>query len=283
MKEKLKNSFLLNLAVVFTLGVLLYVLFFASLNCITHHGEEVAMPDVRGKKMDSAVTALKTLNFEVLIDSTYDPTARPLSVLKQMPDTGSFVKRGRTIFLTVNMLTPPKVSMPAIKDLSYRSAEMILRNNKLILGDTTYKPDIATGAILEASMNGKVLSAGDMIPQGSKIDLIIGNGLGNTEWDVPNVTGMTVDEAMIYLNQFNLQPFLVSADRLSEITDTPSAIITDQRPREFNDAGAKNRIKMNDFIDLLIMQNPAPQDIHVNANNTNTSDAVNNNKPQKRK
>ncbi len=283
MKEKLRNSFLLNLAVVTTLGILLYVLFFASLNCITRHGEEVAMPDVRGKKMDSAVSALKTLNFEVLIDSTYDPTARPLSVLKQMPDTGSFVKRGRTIFLTVNMLTPPKVPMPAIKDLSYRSAEMILRNNKLIIGDTTYKPDIATGAILEASLNGKALNAGDMIPQGSKIDLIIGNGLGNTEWDVPNVTGMTVDEAMIYLNQFNLQPFLVSANRLSEITDTPSAIITDQRPREFNDAGARNRIKMNDFIDLLIMQNPAQEDIHVSEGNTKASEAVNNSKPQKRK
>lgn len=283
MKEKFRNSFLLNLALVFVLGILLYVLFFASLNCITHHGEEVAMPDVRGKKMDSALTALKTLNFEVMIDSTYDPSNRPLSVLKQVPDTGSYVKRGRTIFLTVNKLAPPKVSMPAIKDLSYRSAEMILRNNKLIVGDTTYKPDIATGAILEASMNGKVLTAGDMIQQGSKIDLVIGNGLGNTEWDVPNVTGMTVDEAMIYLNQFNLQPFLVAANRLSEITDTPSAIITDQRPREYNDAGARNRIKMNDFIDLLIMQNPAAEDIHVSVNNTNNTKAVNNDKSQKRR
>lgn len=282
MKEKLKTSFLWNFIVVITLCLLLYILFFASLHCVTRHGKEVAMPDVRGKSMDSALAQLKVLNFEVLIDSTYDPTARPLSVLKQMPDTGSFVKKGRTIFLTVNMLTPPRIRMPNLKDLSYRSAEMILRNNKLLVGDTTYKPDIATGAILEASFNNKPINPGDLVPQGSKIDLVIGNGLGNTEWDVPNITGMTVVEAMIYLNQFNLQPLLVSADQLSEITDTPSAVIVDQNPRPYNDAGQSNRIKMGNFIDLYIKQNPIPEDIRQSGN-TNAPTNVNVNNSQKRR
>jgi eukaryotic-like serine/threonine-protein kinase len=279
MKEKFKNSFLFNLGVVTVLCALLYVLFFASLRFVTRHGEEMLMPDVRGKSMDSVVSMLNSMEFETLIDSTYEPTMRPLSILKQVPDTGSYVKRGRTIFLTVNMLTPPRIPMPNIKDLSYRSAEMVLRNNKLIVGDTTYKPDIATGAILEASFKGKVLTAGDLVLQGSKIDLLIGNGLGNTEWDVPNVTDMTVEEAMIYLNQFNLQPILVSGDPLSPITDTPSSIITDQRPRAFKANGEHNRTKMGDFIDLHIMQHPAPEDIY----NTNRSSDVNNGSNKKRK
>jgi eukaryotic-like serine/threonine-protein kinase len=262
MKEKLKKSFLLNVALAFTVFMLLYVLFFASLKFVTRHGEEVAMPDVRGKGMDSVLTLLKTMEFDVQIDSTYDPTARPLSVLRQVPDTGSFVKKGRTIFLTVNMLTPPMIAMPNVKDLSYRSAAMVLRNNKLLIGDTTYKPDIAMGAILEAQYKGASIVAGAMVPQGSKIDLIIGNGLGNTEWPVPDVTGLTVDEARIILDQFSLQPFLVCADRLSDISDTPSARIVDQTPRQYNDAGEHNRIKMGDFIDLRIMQNPTEQDIH---------------------
>lgn len=279
MKEKFKNSFLFNLVVVTVLCALLYVLFFASLRFVTRHGEEMLMPDVRGKSMDSVVAMLNSMEFETLIDSTYEPTMRPLSILKQVPDTGSYVKRGRTIFLTVNMLTPPRIPMPNIKDLSYRSAEMVLRNNKLIVGDTTYKPDIATGAILEASFKGKVLTAGDLVLQGSKIDLLIGNGLGNTEWDVPNVTDMTVEEAMIYLNQFNLQPILVSGDPLSPITDTPSSIITDQRPRAFKANGEHNRTKMGDFIDLHIMQHPAPEDIY----NTNRSSDVSNGSTKKRK
>jgi len=272
-----------NLAAVLVLFMLLYVLFFASLRCVTRHGQEVAMPDVRGKKADSAVALLQSLKFDVQIDSTYDPTARPLTVLKQMPDTGSFVKKGRTIFLTVNMVTPPNIAMPNIKDLSYRSAEMVLKNSKLMVGDTTYRPDIATGAILEARFKGNAIMPGTMVPQGSKIDLIIGNGLGNTEWNVPDVTGMTVDEAIITLNQFNLQPFLVVADQLAGIADTPSAIITDQTPRAFNDAGEPNRIKMGAFLDLQIMQNPSDADIHKSSGNMDAASGVNDNNPKKRR
>ncbi len=261
---KLRTSFLLNFVIVTVLCGLLYILFFASLHCVTHHGEEVIMPDVRGKNMTLAVSELQTFGFEVLVDSTYETTSMALAVLKQLPESGAHVKRGRTIFLTVNMLTPPKIPMPNVKDLSYRSAEMILRNNKLLVGDTSYKADIASGAILEASSNGKVIEPGQKIYQGSKIDLVIGNGLGKTEWDVPNVCGMSVMEAMIYLNQFNLQPIIAASDRMSEIVDTQTAIVVDQRPRELKSSGEHNRINMGDFIDLRIMQNPRAIDIYCN-------------------
>lgn len=262
-KEKLKSSFKFNLLIVFTLCTLLYVLFFASLRCITHHGKEVAMPNVRGKSIDSAIIMMQKLGFDVEIDSTFDPTCRPLSIIKQVPDTGSLVKEGRTIFLTVNMRTPPKIAMPNIKDLSYKSAEMILRNHKLVVGDTVYRADIATGAVLEASFNGKIIVGGDLVPQGSKIDLVIGNGLGNTEWDVPSITGLTVDEAIIILNQYNLQP-LFNVSENTSITDTFSAIIIDQTPRAYSELGEKNRIKMNDFINLQIKQDPKPDEIYTN-------------------
>ena len=274
MKELLKKSFLLNLGIVVALCALLYVLFFASLTCVTRHGKEVQIPDMRGKDIGAVLAMLKDLHFEVNVDSTYEPALKPLTVLKQVPDTGSVVKEGRTIFLTVNMLTPPSISMPNLVNLSYRSAEMLLRNNKLLVGDTTYKSDIAAGAILEQKFNGAPIKPGDPILQGSKISLVIGNGLGNTEWPVPNVTGMTVDEAMTVLNQFNLQPILMPADQLSGISDTLTAYIVDQQPRELNDAGEHNRIKMGAFIDLQIMQNPSAQDYHQQ-NNTNAPAAVN--------
>ena len=261
-KERLKTSFSFNLIVVLVMCVLLYILFFTSLHCVTNHGNEVLTPDLRGKNADSAVRILQSMDFDVMVDSTYEPTAAPLSVLRQVPDTGSLVKRGRTIFLTVNMLTPPRIGMPNIKDLSYRSAELILHNNKLVVGDTTYRADIATGAILEAKYEGKVIAVGALIPQGSKIDLVIGNGLGNTEWEVPSIIGMSVEEALMILSQFNLQPMMVPASQMEQISDTPTAIVTDQRPRPFNDAGQRNRIKMGDFIDVQIMQRPGANDIY---------------------
>jgi beta-lactam-binding protein with PASTA domain len=251
-KENIRKSFWFHLALVLGLCLLLYALFFASLHWFTRHGEEVKVPDVRGKDMNTAITSLRQMNFDVYVDSTFEPEMKPLVVLKQMPDTGSIVKQGRTIFLTVNMVTPPKVPMPNLLGLSYRSAAMLLRINKLKIGDTTYKPDIAAGAILEMRFKDGPIRAGQMIQQGNKIDLTIGNGLGETEWDVPNVTGMTVDEALAILNQYNLQPVYLPKNEATVITDTMAAQIIDQQPRADDGTGKPGRVKMGDAIQLYI-------------------------------
>ncbi len=268
MKGKLKDSFLFHLGIVLAIFTLLYIAFFASLHCFTKHGEELIIPNVTGKNVNAAIAELTAMKFEIDIDSTYEPDRTPLIVLRQVPDTASIVKEGRTVFLTVNMVDPPHIQMPNLVNLSYRSAIMLLKNNKLKLGDTTYKPDIAAGAILEQIYKGTPIRSGEMIPQGSKIDLIIGDGLGNTEFNVPNLTNMTVDEAMTTLNQYNLIPILTPGDQMSKITDTATAMVVDQNPRELNDAGAPNRITAGDVIDLIIMQNPTPMEIHGNTNAT---------------
>ena len=273
MDKNIKKSFLFNLGIVLLLCVVLYMLFFTTLHWVTRHGEEIKIPDIRGKEMTAAIAQLKALHFEVNIDSTYEPEAKPLSVLKQVPDTGSIVKQERTVFLTVNMLNPPHIPMPNLVNLSYRSAEMLLRNNKLKIGDTSYKPDIAGGAILEQNYKGQPLRPGEMIAQGSRVDLVIGNGLGNTEFEVPDLSGYSVDDAMNTLNQFNVIPIIVVNDQLSAITDTATAIVIDQEPRARNESGKVNRIKEGDIINLKIEQNPPPEDIH--GNNISTTGNVN--------
>jgi eukaryotic-like serine/threonine-protein kinase len=253
MKQNLKKSVWFHLGIILLICAVLYIAFFATLHWITKHGEELTIPDIRGKKVNDAVTQLRSMHFDVTVDSTYEPSMPPLTVLKQMPDTGSIVKEGRTVFLTVNMLVPPRIPMPNLLSLSYRSAEMLLRNNKLRLGDTTYKPDIAAGAILEQLYNQNPIRPGEMIQQGSKVDLVIGNGLGNTEFNVPDVTGISVDEAVAILNQYGLQPVFTATEGIS---DSSSAIVAEQSPEAMNAAGAPNRIKEGTFINLTIKQNP---------------------------
>ena len=260
MEKNIRKTFVFNLLVVLGLCAVLYVCFFATLHWLTKHGEEVKIPDVRGKDIGMAAAKLRKLHFEVNVDSTYEPAAKPLTILKQVPDTGSIVKEGRTVFLTVNMLMPPRIPMPNLVNLSLRSAEMLLRNNKLLLGDTIYKPDIAAGAILEQRYKGQPIQPGDLVLQGSKISLVIGNGLGNTEWDVPDVTGITVEEAMTILNQYNIQPILTVADQLSEIRDSSSAVIVDQEPRALDADGKVNRIRMGSILELRIKQNASEDD-----------------------
>lgn len=251
MNKKLTSTFVFHLGVVVGLCLILYGLFFATLHWFTLHGKEVTVPGTMGANVRGAVDQLQKLGFDVYIDSTYEPEYKPLTILKQVPDSGSVVKPGRTIFLTVNMLMPPRIPMPNVVGLSYRSAEMLLKNNKLKVGDTSYKPDIAAGAVLEQLFHHTAVRPGEMVQQGSRIDLVIGNGMGNDEFDVPDVTGISVEEALITLNQFNLQPVYHPKNEATAITDTMTAHIVDQNPRALN-ADKPNRIKMGDVIELFI-------------------------------
>jgi beta-lactam-binding protein with PASTA domain len=275
MAGNFKKSFLFHLGIVILVFSVLYILFFTTLHWLTRHWEELKIPDVRGKDMNAAISQLKGMHFEIYVDSTFEPSLKPLTVLKQVPDTGSIVKQGRTVFLTVNMLNPPHIPMPSLVNLSLRSAEMLLHNNKLMLGDTTYKPDIAAGAVVEQLYKGTPIRPGELIAQGSKVSLVIGDGLGNTEFDMPEVINMNVDDAMTVLSQYNLQWVIIPYDELSPIKDTSSATVVGQTPNP------GNRVKQGEIIDLFIVQNPQSGDIH--SNNNNAVKGVNDDKTGKKK
>ena len=223
--------------------------------------------------MEVAIKQLHDMHFEVHVDSTFDPGAKPLAVLKQVPDTGSTVKTGRIVMITVNSVTPMRVPMPNLISLSFRSAEMLLKNNKMFIGDTTYVPDIARGAVKEQLYKGKPIRPGELIPQGSKIGLVIGNGLGNTDLDVPDLTRMTLDEAMAIVNAHNLIPNVYVGSPSDIITDTPSAFVVSTTPGSTNGAGQPNKIKMGDIIDIQIMQHPDDGDYSSPPRNNKTDTA----------
>jgi beta-lactam-binding protein with PASTA domain len=254
------------------LCVVCYILFFASLGLITRHGKEIKVPAVVGRDINIAKKTLEKMDFDVDVDSAYDPKQKPYVVLTQIPELNAVVKRGRTVFLTINKATPPETPMPNLLNLSFRSAEMILRTHKLVLGDTSYRPDIAKGAVLEQLYKGQPIRPGQMVPQGSRIELIIGDGLGQTEFNVPDVIGMSVDEAIAILNGTGLSVTTVWQD---EIVDSVAATVSDQNPKPINELGAPNRIKEGDIVDIFIRQDPTAEELENNRNPSAAFDSEN--------
>lgn len=256
-----RRSFIFNLVIVVLLVAVLYILFFMSLGWITRHGKEVRIPAVIGRDIKTATVVMENMDFEVDIDSAYDPKQKPLIVLSQMPDVDAVVKKGRTVFLTINKKQAPLTSMPNLLNLSFRSAELMLRSNKLKLGDTSLRPDIAKGAVLEQLLRGVPIKPGDMVPQGSAIDLVIGEGLGNVEFDVPDIIGMGYNEAIAVLNINGLN---FTAIWEGEITDSATAVIYEQYPAPMNELMVHSRIKEGDIVDIRIKQHPEPEDFGSN-------------------
>ncbi len=224
------NKFLFNVsgAIAFYLGFVL--LFALAINLYTNHGSYLEVPDVRGKEFAEAEIILKNSKLEYTVaDSTYDEHKTALAIIEQNPKPGSSVKSFRTIYLTVNSKSAPQIQMPDLRDVSLKSASMILTSYGLKVGALIYKPDLAKDAVLDQLVNGKSIKPGTNIKKGVKIDLVLGDGLGQTEIDVPNLIGSTLREAKFILDgsSLNIGAMVVDA---SVKGDTLNAVVYKQIP-----------------------------------------------------
>ncbi|MEL6413003.1 MAG: PASTA domain-containing protein, partial [Bacteroidota bacterium] len=142
------------------------------LPAMTHHGQSITVPNLRGYTLADAQASLakRSLRWKVTEDFAYSPHYPPNTVIQQYPRAGAHVKQDRKIHLTLNTTIPPKVNMPNLVDGSVRNAHILLKSQELLLGNIKYVPDIAENAVLEQWHNGKPLAPGSAIAKGSKID-----------------------------------------------------------------------------------------------------------------
>ena len=150
----------------------------------THHGESIEVPDLYGKDYRLAMEEVDELGLRIMAnDSTYIKDMPAGCVVVQSPAKGMNVKEGRTIYVTINSLTIPRVRIPDLAgNSSYRQALATLRalefrvqQPKLIDGDKDWVYGLQDS-------EGHNLHAGDMVARESQITLIIGNG-ANDEYD----------------------------------------------------------------------------------------------------
>jgi beta-lactam-binding protein with PASTA domain len=119
----------------------------------------------------------------------------------------------------------PMIDMPNIVGFSYRSAEMALRSANLRPGDTTFKADFAKNAVLEQRYDGSIIKPGTKIQMGSTIDMVLGDGVGNRQFVVPSLIGMTYADAKALLAANGLAFGVIMA---AGVQDTLHAYISGQ-------------------------------------------------------
>jgi len=208
--------------------IVLVSLIFFVLRSYTHHGEKIKVPDLKNKSITEAIDLLEREGFRYQVDSVYQTDAKPGIILDQDPVAGSFVKDNRTIYLTMITLSPPIVSFPEIREMTFLEARAVLGNYELRLGDTIYVPDIARDVVLDVRYGGEELKAGQEIPKGSRINLILGNGMGDSEVLVPNVVGLTLNEARFSILGSSLT--VGEVNYMGYITDSLTARVVSQTP-----------------------------------------------------
>ncbi|MEM7511906.1 MAG: PASTA domain-containing protein [Bacteroidota bacterium] len=245
----ISREFFLTLVGLGVVGLLLYIaIFFVFLPTYTRHGDAVLVPDVNEVSLEEAENLLEEngLRSEVR-DCTYIEDLPPLSIVAQYPVPLSRVKPKRKVFLTLNQKQPPTVKMPQVIDLSLYQAQARLESWKLEVGTVTRVPDIAENFVLRVSHKGQAIKSGELLPQGSKIDLVVGDGLrGGRSVEIPDLVGLQFEEALNRLRISNLGLGVIVYN--PDATEDIYGQVYSQNPRP----GSGNSVKEGYPIDLYI-------------------------------
>jgi eukaryotic-like serine/threonine-protein kinase len=230
---------------------LLLFLFVLSLDWITKHGESNTVPVVTGKTLNEVESILEGKDFEVIVqDSVYYDSIPPGMVLRQVPEADEVVKVNRTVYVTINRFLPPDVEVPKLTGLSYRNAEMVLKNLGLRVGDTTFRTDFAKNTILEVQYQGKTVFPGATIKMGSALNLVIGSGIGDEAIQVPKLLGLTFEEARALLDA---QGIILGAPVFdANVNDSTNAYVYKQRPAPKTPDGKPLTMRAGQMIDIWL-------------------------------
>lgn len=233
---------LLNLVIAIVLVWIIGYYVLSRLDSYTQHGYFISVPAFYALTTEEAINTATRQRLRVqIIDSLYDETATPGTILEQSPAPGSHVKENRLIYLTINARNPEKIVFPNLQNSAYRQTIQTLESRGFKIGRIEYAPSEFKNLVLDLKHNEKPVSPGSLITKGATIDIILGSGNGSNNIVMPHLLGKKVQEAMNILrkNYLNIGEVIPDAS-ISNKNATYSAVIYNQEPapEEIIEAGS---------------------------------------------
>lgn len=182
-------------AILVTLLILLVLI--SWLKNYTQHDIEMDVPDVRGLFINDADLLLGSQELRlVVIDSTHSEKVPLGTIVEQDPIPNSKVKKGRMVYVTINATTKRQIIMPNLQDMSYRQAEITLKSMGLVVDSIyEYKPSEFRDLVLDIKSAGVSIGPGQKVEVGTKVKLVVGFGRGIDKVEVPNIIGLSLQDA----------------------------------------------------------------------------------------
>lgn len=208
------------------------------LGLYTNSGRTVVVPQLVGQLQAEVQDEVRNGDMDLrLIDSIYRADVRPGAIVDQIPEAGKKVKKGRTIYITINAFTKEMTAMPALVNFSFRNAKVNLQNAGLNMGRVDSVPSPYNGLVLKQSVAGRAVNAGERLPKGTSVDLVVGRGDTEGSAVVPDLVGRLYDDAISALAEARLSVGGVSFDAsVRTASDSAQAVVFRQSPEA--EAGA---------------------------------------------
>lgn len=218
---------LLHLLLMVGVSAVILVLVFIFIRIYARQGEESEMPDIVGKNI-AEVMANNELELDfVVLDSIFREGTEGGTILTQDPLGGTMVKNGRKVYVSITAYNVDDAVLPELAGLSVRQAVSELYAIGLSVGKLTFVEDPYKNSVVDQSCNGKSLYAGQQVPRGSVVDLVVGSGDGTGSNSVPFVIGKTADKARRDILAVSLN---VGEEHFRGVKNKRTAVVYRQEP-----------------------------------------------------
>ena len=207
---------------------------------------EVNVPDVVGRTEAEARSILERSGLAYAVDRRVYSTTVPAGVVvSQDPEPGRQVREGRKVWATVS-LGPEVGEVPDVVGQPLREARVQLAQQGFVVGEVQegLAPGMPAGVVVAQDP-----PPGSRVEKGRPVRLTVSRGPEAATVVLPDLRGMSVQEATSQLEQLGLQLGLTSARYSSH----PPGVIIDQQPP------AGSELRPGDRVDLVYSQGPQVQ------------------------
>jgi eukaryotic-like serine/threonine-protein kinase len=187
-------------------------------------GRQIAdLPNVEGETEEDATTTLEEAGFEVEVETAESEPQEEGDVIGQDPagGEGETAEVDSTVTITVGS-GPDTVPVPELAGITIEQASAILADAGLRLGDRT---EAASDTVPEGQIISQQPVADTEVRPDSEVGVTISTGPEVTLVPVPDVVGMTEDEAVTVL--YNA---LFLAESVSVVSDEPAGTVVSTNP-----------------------------------------------------
>ena len=168
----------------------------------TRHNTGQYLMDLQGKTLEEAIAMIEAEDFRAIVsDTMYTNKVAEGIVVDQYPKPNMKVKTGRTVRLKIST-SEKLVFIPNLIGQSLRSAELVLQQAGLLI-DTVYSeynPEYPKGTIA-----WQYPKANNTMKKGFGIQVTLSEGLPPDFYQVPNVIGLSLNQAKEYLAKARLK------------------------------------------------------------------------------
>lgn len=173
---------------------------------VIRQGSAFELPNIVGMEKAEAQAFLKELGLTLDVTSEeYNPSFRDGAVLTQYPLSGAKVKSGRSIKV-VTSLGEKDIVIPQITGVSVRQAKLDLETVGLRIGEISWT---YTDTLPEKLVVFAFPGPGDTVSIGSRVNVLVNRGRGRGVEFMPNLIGLSLDEARDLLTRKGLKVGLV--------------------------------------------------------------------------